>query len=111
MRDRLIIPAVCMVLAAWLRLCWRIGAGLVSSAFPGSRAVGAPSGASRASKVNGCVHLGDGTIVFENAAHDLPQRIGYEQKGTDMTAWIEGTREGRVQHIEFPYTRVVCDSK
>lgn len=55
--------------------------------------------------------VGDGTIVFENAEHDFPQRIGYERKGTNMTAWIEGTRQGRAQRIEFPYTRVACDSK
>lgn len=55
--------------------------------------------------------VGDGTIVFENAEHDFPQRIGYEQKGTNMTAWIEGTREGRVQRIEFPYTRAACGAK
>jgi hypothetical protein len=55
--------------------------------------------------------VGDGMIVFENAEHDFPQRIGYERKGTNMIAWIAGTRDGREQRIEFPYKRAVCDAK
>lgn len=55
--------------------------------------------------------VGDSTIVFENVEHDFPQRIGYELKGINLSAWIEGTREGRLRRIEFPYTRAVCDSQ
>jgi hypothetical protein len=49
------------------------------------------------------------SVVFENAEHDFPQRVGYQQRGPDsLLAWIEGSRDGRVRRIEFPYTRVPC---
>ena len=47
--------------------------------------------------------------MFENAAHDFPQRVGYRVAGGDsLLAWIEGTRDGQVRRIEFPYRRVAC---
>jgi hypothetical protein len=51
-------------------------------------------------------------VVFENAAHDFPQRVGYRlgDDGT-LTAWIEGTRGGEVKRIPFPMRRASCDSK
>ncbi|HEX6570554.1 MAG TPA: DUF6265 family protein [Steroidobacteraceae bacterium] len=51
-------------------------------------------------------------VVFENAAHDFPQRVGYRlgDDGT-LTAWIEGTRGGAVKRVPFPMRRVSCDSK
>jgi hypothetical protein len=52
---------------------------------------------------------GPTSIVFENAAHDFPQRIGYEKRddGT-LLAWIEGPRAGKVQRIEFRYAHAAC---
>lgn len=48
-------------------------------------------------------------VVFENAAHDFPQRIGYERKGADrVSAWIEGVQSGSTRRVEFPYRRVPC---
>jgi hypothetical protein len=47
-------------------------------------------------------------IVFENATHDFPQRIGYRREGASLRAWVEGVREGKVRRIEFPYSRAVC---
>ena len=53
--------------------------------------------------------VGETSVVFENAQHDFPQRVGYQQRGPDsLLAWIEGSRDGRVRRIEFPYTRVPC---
>jgi hypothetical protein len=49
-------------------------------------------------------------VVFDNPAHDFPQRVGYERKGTSLQAWIEGSRDGRTQRIEFPYRRAACAS-
>jgi hypothetical protein len=51
-------------------------------------------------------------VVFENAAHDFPQRVGYRlgDDGT-LTAWIEGTRGGKVKRVPFPMRRALCDSK
>jgi hypothetical protein len=51
-------------------------------------------------------------VVFENATHDFPQRVGY-RLGDDGTlmAWIEGTRGGAVKRIAFPMRRASCDAK
>lgn len=50
----------------------------------------------------------DGRVVFENPAHDFPQRIGYARNGTSLNAWIEGTRNGQSRKVPFPYRRVSC---
>jgi len=48
-------------------------------------------------------------VVFENPAHDFPQRIGYERKTADsLTAWVEGRQNGRTRRIEFAYQRAPC---
>jgi hypothetical protein len=53
--------------------------------------------------------VGDGEVLFENPAHDFPQRVGYRRDGPDgLLAWIEGTRNGQVRRVEFPYRRVSC---
>lgn len=49
------------------------------------------------------------SVVFENAAHDFPQRVGYERRGPDsLLGWIEGARNGKTRRVEFPYRRVAC---
>jgi len=58
--------------------------------------------------VNWFQGTGSSRIVFENAQHDFPQRIGYERKGASLLAWIEGAQNGKPRHIEFPYVRVSC---
>lgn len=56
--------------------------------------------------------LEDGKVVFENPTHDFPQRVGYERRGTDsLLAWIEGTHEGGLRRVEFPYRRVDCSAR
>jgi hypothetical protein len=47
-------------------------------------------------------------VVFENAAHDFPQRIMYTRTGEKMTARIEGIKNGKTSGIDFPYARVSC---
>lgn len=50
-----------------------------------------------------------GSIVFEDPAHDFPQRVGYRRVAADrMLAWIEGTVAGKTRRQEFPYRRVDC---
>ncbi len=52
----------------------------------------------------------DSTVVFENAKHDFPQRVGYRRVRADsLIAWIEGSVAGKTRHIEFPYRRVNCE--
>jgi len=48
-------------------------------------------------------------VVFENAHHDFPQRIGYAHVTPDsVLAWIEGTEGGNPRRIEYPYHRARC---
>jgi hypothetical protein len=44
-------------------------------------------------------------VVFENPAHDFPQRIRYRVNGDTLTARIEGTMNGKARGIDFPYSR------
>jgi flagellar basal body rod protein FlgF len=50
--------------------------------------------------------LNGNEVVFENSAHDFPQRVIY-RRGADgsVSARIEGTRNGKVSGIDFPYRR------
>ena len=50
-----------------------------------------------------------GEVVFENAAHDFPQRIIYKGSGERMTARIEGLTNGKLKGIDFPYARARCE--
>ena len=50
----------------------------------------------------------EGGVVFENAEHDFPQRIGYRRQGAVLEAWIEGTKDGHSRRIDFPYRRSAC---
>ena len=53
--------------------------------------------------------LTDSSVVFENPAHDFPQRISYRRAGPDsLVAWIEGAIRGNLRRREFPYARVGC---
>jgi len=46
-------------------------------------------------------------LVFENTAHDFPQRIIYTLQDDDtLLAAIEGERNGKTRRVEFPYRRV-----
>ncbi len=55
-------------------------------------------------------HGADGA-VFENPAHDFPQRVIYRRDGAArIAARIEGpAADGGVQGIDFPLQRVSCD--
>jgi hypothetical protein len=48
-------------------------------------------------------------IVFENLAHDFPQRIVYTRSGADsVIARIEGDRAGQRQPVNYPYKKAAC---
>jgi hypothetical protein len=56
--------------------------------------------------------VGDAEVLFENPAHDFPQRVGYRRAGPDaLHAWIEGTRNGQPRRVEFSYRRVSCPGR
>lgn len=49
----------------------------------------------------------DKQLVFENPAHDFPQKISYTQLSADsLVAEISGTVEGQVQAQAFPMKRI-----
>ncbi|HEY8537643.1 MAG TPA: DUF6265 family protein [Steroidobacteraceae bacterium] len=49
-------------------------------------------------------------VVFENAAHDFPQRIIYRATTPEnLHARIEGLRNGEMRGIDFPMRKVPCD--
>ena len=53
--------------------------------------------------------LTDSSVIFENPKNEFPQRVGYQRNGQNaVLAWIEGTRKGQSQRVEFPYRQVVC---
>ena len=50
------------------------------------------------------------SVLFENLAHDFPQRVEYRRAGDDrLRAQIAGPMGGETRTIEFPYSRVSCD--
>jgi hypothetical protein len=46
-----------------------------------------------------------GEAVFENKAHDFPQRVFYRRCGADLCAGIEGTLNGKLEREEWRYRR------
>jgi hypothetical protein len=58
------------------------------------------------------LRLGDEEAVFENLEHDFPQRVAYAREGeSKLRARIEGMQNGATRVIEFPMSRVSCDSQ
>lgn len=48
--------------------------------------------------------------VFENLAHDFPQRIIYRNQSPDgLFARIEGTQNGKLNGMDIPMKRVKCE--
>jgi hypothetical protein len=53
----------------------------------------------------------DTSVVFENAKHDFPQRVGYRREGADgLQAWIEGDINGKTRRVDFGYRRARCEA-
>lgn len=51
-------------------------------------------------------------VVFENPAHDFPQRIIYRRDGErGLLARIEGQSKGKLKGMDFPLTRVACEGR
>jgi hypothetical protein len=47
-----------------------------------------------------------GEAVFENKAHDFPQRVIYRRCGADLCARIEGMLNGKLESQDWRYTRI-----
>lgn len=49
-------------------------------------------------------------VVFENLAHDFPQRIIYRNQTPDaLAARIEGTQNGKLNGMDIPMKRAKCE--
>jgi hypothetical protein len=46
---------------------------------------------------------GSQEILFENPAHDFPQRVMYRREGNVLHARIEGTMDGKIASMEWEY--------
>ena len=67
-----------------------------------------PSGQPRATFLSTTVS--ETSVVFENAEHDFPQRVGYRRESPDsLQAWIEGTVSGESRRVDFSYQRASCE--
>ena len=56
------------------------------------------------------VKSSDSEAVFENPAHDFPQRIIYRLESKDsLFARIEGKEKGVSKGMDFRYKRTSCD--
>jgi hypothetical protein len=54
--------------------------------------------------------LEENEVVFENPAHDFPQRIIYRLKSPrDLEARIEGQVSGVSRTVDFPLKRMACE--
>ena len=47
-------------------------------------------------------------VVFENPAHDFPQRIRYRRGADTLHGRIEGTMDGKARAVDYAYARVAC---
>jgi hypothetical protein len=55
------------------------------------------------------IAAGPDEVVFENPAHDFPQRIRYrKQSDTSVTARIEGIEKGQAKGEDYPFRKVPC---
>ena len=52
---------------------------------------------------------GTNEVVFENAAHDYPQRIAYERVGEELKAKTELLDSAKPRTQSFNFKRVACD--
>jgi hypothetical protein len=49
--------------------------------------------------------IGATEVVFENLAHDFPQRVIYRRSGDSLTARVEGTVDGKLEFQEWTWKR------
>lgn len=47
--------------------------------------------------------------IFENPAHDFPQKIIYKVDGTNLAARIEGNNKGKFMGFDFKMSKTKCD--
>lgn len=51
------------------------------------------------------------SVVFENAAHDFPQRVSYERRGAILVGRIEGVIDGTRQGAEWRFKKAAIGER
>lgn len=69
-----------------------------------------PNGRSPPTEFAMVTHEGQ-RAVFENPAHDFPQRILYRRAGDVLTARIEGVMDGRAEGMDWTFRRAAPDTR
>jgi hypothetical protein len=54
------------------------------------------------------IKLTEDEVIFENPAHDFPQRIIYRKQAGGLFARIEGKDKGKERAQDFPYRKAEC---
>ena len=55
------------------------------------------------------IELTRSKVIFENKAHDFPQRIIYKRlEDSSFLARIDGEKEGKIRGVDFPMRRSKC---
>lgn len=57
------------------------------------------------------IEAAPGRVVFEQAAHDFPQRIVYERDGDVLNARIEGEIEGQARTIRWRFQKAELNAR
>jgi hypothetical protein len=69
--------------------------------------IASPSG--QATTTFSLLRVSDTEVVFENPAHDFPQRVIYRKLPEDgLLGRIEGTINGEDRHADFPMQKTHC---
>jgi hypothetical protein len=79
---------------------------LIRETAAGLEYVATPSGQPEA--IFTAARVSSSEVVFENPAHDSPQRILYRRDGDVLTAAIEGPMNGQTRRVEFVYRKAAC---
>lgn len=55
------------------------------------------------------LRMSDSEVVFENPAHDFPQRVIYRKlPDGGLLGRIEGSMNGEERHVDFPMQKAHC---
>ena len=57
------------------------------------------------------VEAGQNRVVFEQAAHDFPQRIIYERDGDVLNARIEGEIDGQTREVRWRFDKAELNAR
>lgn len=81
----------------------------ILSSASGTRFLAMPSGQAPTEFV--MTQADDKRIMFENSAHDFPQRVIYQRDGANLSARIEGQMNGKLVGVDWLYGPAQLNSR